>query len=233
MDAIVAALPDERTLTEQRSRLRGGVEFGAEVVREGARVIADPDRTVPDRQLMLVEGETILRFIDTFFLMREPGDTVSQACPGLAFTANAVSFPPHPSAADLGLPEQVGRFSLEPHLTRLDGSAPDLIRRLGGDPTVGRQIDVDATFGDGQHRKIVVYEGLQVDPAKFGDAVAKLDAPRGIKPVRRQVAGFAVTAFVDASNPGVSTHLASRGDRLFVFGGFSNPEVNAILAAVP
>jgi hypothetical protein len=33
LDAIVAALPDERTLTEPRSSLRGGVEAGAEVVR--------------------------------------------------------------------------------------------------------------------------------------------------------------------------------------------------------
>ena len=78
-----------------------------------------------------------------------------------------------------------------------------------------------------------MYEGVRVDQAQFGDAVAKLVALPGVKPVRRNVGGFAVTAFVDASNPGVSTHLASRGDRLFVFGSFGNAEVNAILAAVP
>lgn len=232
LDALLADLPAEAGLAEPQASLRGVVEASAHLVKAAADVINDQGRPVPDAQLMLVEGQTLLGAIDTTFSLHEPGDTVSTACPGLAFTADPVRFPPGPSAAALGLPDRAGRFSFEPHLARINGWASDVLQRLGGDPDLGREIDVDVTVGDGGHLKIEVYEGVEVHPAAFADAAASSIVP-GVKPVKREVAGFTVIAFVDRDDPSVSVHVASRGDRILVLNGFSDVDVEAVLAAMP
>ncbi len=234
LDALLADLPDERTPAEPQRSLRGVVEASAHLVQGTAEIIDDPRRPVPDAQLMLVEGQTLLGVIDAAFSMSEPGDTVSQACPGLAFTAQPVSFPPRPSPADLGLPDRVGRIFFEPHLGRI--SNPDMVEileRLGARPDLGREIDVDAAFVEGGHLQIEVYDGVTVNPVDFAVAIAGILATAGVKPTERLVAGFSVTAFVDRDDSDLSLHVASRGDRLLVFGGFSDTDVEAILAAMP
>ena len=209
------------------------VEASAHLVQGTAEIIDDPRRPVPDAQLMLVEGQTLLGVIDAAFSMSEPGDTVSQACPGLAFTAQPVTSHRGHRRLTSGFPIE-SAASLEPHLGPV--SNPDMVEileRLGARPDLGREIDVDAAFVDGGHLQIEVYDWVTVNPVDFAVAIAGILATAGVKPTERLVAGFSVTAFVDRDDLDLSLHVASRGDRLLVFGGFSDTDVEAILAAMP
>ncbi len=234
LDALLAGLPDERGLEEPMTSLRGVVEASAHVVQGAAEVVDDPRRPVPDRQLMLVEGETLVGAIDTTFSMREPGDTLSRACPGLAYAPATIRFPPRPSVADLGLPDRAGRLFLDSaNLARLDVSTSEIVERLGGDPDRARVIDVDVIFGEGGHIPLRVFEGTGVDPAAFASAVATDLYGANAKPVERQIGGFQVVSFADRDDPSSSLHFAWRGDRILTMSGFEERDVESLLAAMP
>lgn len=234
LDTLLADLPPERGLAEPMTSLRGVVEASAQVVQGTAEVVEDPRRPTPDRQLMLVEGETVVTATDAVFSMREPGDTVRRACPGLADAPAPVAFPPRPTVADFGLPGRAGRLVLDAaHLRRLGASTSDVIVRLGGDPDRGREIEVEATFAEGGQLWLRVYEGVSVDPSTLASAIATGLYGSKVKPVERRIAGFRVIAFANRDDPSGSMHFASRGDRILEMSGFSDADVVSLLAAMP
>jgi len=183
---------------------------------------------------MLVEGETLLGAIDATFSVHAPGDTVSRACPGLAYMPAPVAFPPRPTVADVGLPDRAGRLFLDSaHLRRIGASTSELIERLGGDPDSAREIEVGVTFGEGGHLWLRLYEGVSVDPSALASAIATGLYGSKVEPVERRIAGFRVIAFADRDDPSSSMHFASRGDRILEMSGFSDADVESLLAAMP
>jgi hypothetical protein len=198
----------------------------AEVLQGVASIIDDPDRPVPDRQLILVQGRALLPFIDRL-MNPESGSRSWADCPDLVYPGDPVAFPPPPTAAELGIPGQTSHYVLEPHLAAIDGATATIIGRLGGEPGRARVIRVDL----GKDGFLEVIEGIDIAPAAFASALAADIAP-GARPTTRSVSGFEVIDIVDRI-ASTSVHVATRGDRMVVIHDLGDSAIAEILAAFP
>ncbi|MFL5929259.1 MAG: hypothetical protein ACJ77E_20190 [Gaiellaceae bacterium] len=234
LDRLLTNLPEERELVEPMTTVRGVVVAFAHLTKAVADVIDDPRRPTPDRQLILVEAETLVGMIDATFSPREPGDIVERTCPGVAYAPGPVIFPARPSVAELGLPARAGHLFLDSaHLGTLDVRTSQIIERLGGDPDRGREVEVDVTFGEGEHVDLRVYEGVSVDLRGFASAEATDLLAANLKPVERRTAGDRVISYADRDDPSSSLRFALRGDRILMMSGFSDADAESLLAAMP
>jgi hypothetical protein len=228
--AVVEALPDERGLAEPQASLRSLVEGAAELMGAVAEILDDPKAKVVDRDAMLHEGKVLLDSIDVTFQMREPGDTISQACPGLMYTADPVSFPPPPTNEALGLPDTVGALVLEPHVWRIDATMAEILEPLGVDPDAVRGIDVWVSPGGG---RMDVYDGVTAPAAALATAIGDRFAPDAARATPAETAGFTLFTFRQPEDDLGSVHVAVRGDRVIVFHGFRDGVVREVLDAMP
>lgn len=227
LDGIVDDLPTQGLAMDER-RLRDVVESSADVLRETVKVIDDPEKPTADRDVILVEGNTLLGVVDTTWAA--PVGWLDAACPGVAYAPQPVEFPPPPTASDLGLPQQVGTLVFEPSLGRISNvEIATTLDQLGANPERGRWIRVH--FGGGS-QLLDVYEGVTADPSAFALAVGKSLAS-GAAPVVREESEFLVTAFMNSADPDASLHVASRDDQFLLFQGFEDADVTAVLAAMP
>lgn len=232
LDAIVEELPSAAGLPEPQARLRDLAESSAGLVGAATRILDDPERKVVDRDLILVEGRAVLQGMDVVFVLRQPGDTIDTACPGLAFSADPVSFPPPPTNAALGLPDMVGPLTLEPHIGRVDASMAQVFESIGVDPKTVRGINVQ--LSDGSVVDLIqVFDRVDAPAPTIAAAVRDLILPEANRPFSQEIAGFRVITYRDPNDDTRSVHVAVRRDRVALFHGIRDAVVRDILEAIP
>jgi hypothetical protein len=229
---VLRWLPPPGRLTGSQARLRDEVESSARLMSRVATLLDDPDRPHPNTEVILAEGRTVLMLVDDGFAMTGPNDP-RHACPDVTYVPTPVHFPPPPTNAMLGLPQAVDGQAVTTHVGGITDMS-DILEQLGADPASGREIGVQIEGRNGAVGMFDVIDAMPVDSEALVAALQANDAfTAGVTPTKYKASGFSVAAFVDPYDPSTAEHVAVRGGRIVRFHDFADPDVRAILAAMP
>ena len=229
LEDIVEDLPVPTRVPRSRAAVRDAIQDWVDLLDGAAAIIDVP--TAVDREVVLSEGRAVLPLIDEILRPLPSGDPIAVACPELSWAPEPVSFPPPPTNEALGLPDIVGDLTIASHVGRPASSVAGLLKSVGLDPTLVRQITVDVSSMDGGGGLVEVLEPVRSDPAAFAEAVHKAMSPEAVASAPDEVAGFEVYAY---RHPDEGTiHVAKRGDRVVILYDLADSAVREILRAMP
>jgi hypothetical protein len=227
MASLVNGLPPAGPLASADAIVRNAVEDFAGLMTAAADEL-DPPSGAFDRQAALQDGPATLDLMDMTMSHALPGSPIATACPGVAYVAAPVSFPPPAGPEVFGLPASARGIDLHARVGSVSSDMEHLLRSLGIDPATVRYIRVDMTEGGAS--VLDVLDGVSATPRRILDGLPEgLIATVSAKTAARTVNGFSVVRRGDRAVDPIVITVAVRGSRAMVFYNQPDAIVDAVL----